>query len=90
MKVCSRWKDLLTITGFILGSSEEQKQRYLERKIKKIRNQIVELNTQIGFISLVKEKGMPAIPNEKSGKTYVKSIEELRECIKIKILKENE
>lgn len=75
---------------FLLGSSDEQKQRYLEGKIKKIRNQIVELNTQIGFISLVKEKGMPAIPNEKIGKTYVKSIEELRERIKIKILKENE
>ncbi|HJD47032.1 MAG TPA: MerR family transcriptional regulator [Candidatus Mediterraneibacter norfolkensis] len=72
----------------LLDVPDEQRQRYLEERMEKIRDKIMELKVQMRFVSLIRDKGIPAAPTEESGKTYVKSIEELREKVRKEIVKE--
>lgn len=64
---------------YLFGLPESQKQRYLEKQMKTLENQIIDLKVQIGFISFVKVRGMPPLPAEGCGKTYLNCIAELRE-----------
>ena len=66
-------KDLLTL-------SEKQKNQYLEKKIRGLRQQIRQLNGQMEFISYVQQNGMLPVPTEKSTeeKTYMDYIAVLR------------
>ena len=45
--------------------------------MKTLENQIIDV--QIGFISFVKVRGMPPLPAEGCGKTYLNCIAQLRE-----------
>lgn len=71
----------------LLKLSDEQKRQYLDRKTDEIRNQIISRHVQIGFILMVKDRGMPAVPEENNGKTYVQCVEELRMQIREKIMR---
>ena len=66
----------------LLKSDKAQKDLYFKKRIEAIRNQIITLKVQMKFISLVQVKEMPAKPDENSGKTYVRRIEELRRKIR--------
>lgn len=66
----------------LLKSDHAQKDVYFRKRIEAIKNQIITLKMQMKFISLVQVKGMPAKPDENSGKTYVRRIEELRRKIR--------
>lgn len=66
----------------LLKSDKAQKDLYFKKRIEAIRNQIITLKVQMKFISLVQVKGMPVKPDENSGKTYVRRIEELRRKIR--------
>ncbi len=52
-------KDLLTL-------SEKQKNQYLEKKIRGLRQQIRQLNGQMEFISYVQQNGMLPVPTEEN------------------------
>lgn len=65
----------------LLKSDNAQKDFYFNRKIEAIKNQILTLKVQMKFISFVQVNGMPEKPEEYSGKTYVKCVEEIREKI---------
>ena len=69
-------------SGSSLKSDKAQKDLYFKKRIEAIRNQIITLKVQMKFISLVQVKEMPAKPDENSGKTYVRAIEELRRKIR--------
>lgn len=66
-------KDLLTL-------SEKQKNQYLEKKIRGLRQQIRQLNGQMEFISYVQQNGMLPVPTEENTveKTYMDHIAVLR------------
>ena len=66
----------------LLKSDHAQKDVYFRKRIEAIKNQIITLKMQMKFISLVQVKEMPAKPDENSGKTYVRRIEELRRKIR--------
>lgn len=66
----------------LLKSDHAQKDVYFRKRIEAIKNQIITLKMQMKFISLVQVRGMPAKPDENSGKTYVRRIEELRRKIR--------
>ena len=66
-------KDLLML-------SEKQKNQYLEKKIRGLRQQIRQLNGQMEFISYVQQNGMLPVPTEENTveKTYMGHIAVLR------------
>ena len=75
---------------YLLVISNSQKKRYLEKRKEAIRKQIIKLKMQMEFVSLVQIYGMPLVPIEGNRKTYMSSIEELREKIRTKVLKGEE
>lgn len=72
----------------LLQLSEEQKKKYLIRQREKIQRQMINLKVQMRVIAFVQVNGFPPKPDKNCGKTYVKSMEELRECMKKEVLKE--
>ena len=72
----------------LLQLSDNQKDTCLKERIDTIRNQIITLQVQMTFISLVRINGMPSKPEEYRGKTYVKYVEEISKKIKREITEE--
>lgn len=62
----------------LLQATDNKKKEYLRRKIEIVRGDIKKREEQIEFISLILGHGIPHMPEESDGMTYVKSIEELR------------
>ncbi|MCI9489523.1 MerR family transcriptional regulator [Lachnospiraceae bacterium 48-42] len=62
----------------LLQATDNKKKEYLRRKIEIVRGEIKKREEQIEFISLILGHGIPQMPEESDGMTYVKSIEELR------------
>lgn len=68
----------------LLLLSENKQEEYLGLRVEKVNSQIRGLEEQKEFISLILKYGMPQIPEENKGMTYVSSIKELREKMKEK------
>lgn len=64
--------------------STEQKRGCLECQKEVVKEQITDLRVITGFVSLVLDHGMPSVPKEDEGLTYVDGIRELREKIRLK------
>jgi len=62
----------------IFGISESEQRKILEQRLHILRSQIEELKEQMEFILLILEGGMPSLPQENQGITYVAKIESLR------------
>lgn len=62
----------------LLQATDNKKKEYLRRKIEIVRGEIKKREEQIEFISLILGHGIPQMPEESDGMTYVKRIEELR------------
>ena len=68
----------------LLLLSENKQEEYLGLRVEKVNSQIRGLEEQKEFISLILKYGMPQIPEENKGMTYVSSIKELRGKMKEK------
>lgn len=68
----------------LLLLSDNKQEEYLGLRVEKVNSQIRGLEEQKEFISLVLKYGMPQIPEEGKGMTYVSSIKELRKKMKEK------
>lgn len=66
----------------LLMLPDDKQEEYLGLRVEKIDNQIEGLEEQKEFISLVLKYGMPQLPKESDGMTYVSSIKELRRRLK--------
>lgn len=62
----------------LLAASDADRKKYLSQRVKTVRNEIGKLQDQAEFISRVLSHGMPQMPGESEGTTYVESIRELR------------
>ena len=71
---------------YLFKLSEEQKQEHLGKRMEEIRRKIIEENVQLEFASMIRKCGIPSPPPENSGKTYINSIKELRNQIRLKIM----
>lgn len=69
----------------LLNLSEEQKEPYIKRQIKRIEDNILIKEVELKFISLVQNGDFPMRPEEGCEKTYKMRIEEMRENIKKKL-----
>lgn len=63
----------------LLGMSENERKRFYKAHIRKIEEEISELEEQKRFISLIIVQGLPQMPEENSDVTYKSRIAELRE-----------
>lgn len=63
----------------IVEGSEEQKKKWLVRRKKAIDEKITEERQKKDVIAFVQKHGIPPLPEEGSGKTYVECIRELRD-----------
>lgn len=72
--------ELKEIRQLLQGSREEQKE-YLGLRIENIRSEIQQLNEHLELISFVLKYGMPRIPEEGEGKTYVEEMDEWKRKI---------
>lgn len=72
--------ELKEIRQLLQGSREEQKE-YLGLRIENIRSEIQQLNEQLELISFVLKHGMPRVPEEGEGKTYVEEMDEWKRKI---------
>lgn len=70
---------------YLLNLSEEQKEQYIKRQIKRIEDNILIKEIELKFISLVQNGDFPMRPEEGCEKTYMMRIEEMRENIKKKL-----
>lgn len=68
----------------LLLLSDNKQEEYLGLRVEKVNSQIRGLEEQKEFISLVLKYGMPQIPEESTGMTYVSSIKELRKKMREK------
>lgn len=59
--------------------SESEKNKFLEFQMRNISNKIEILSQQMNFIAFVLEKGIPEMPEEGTGITFVNKIAELWE-----------
>lgn len=62
----------------ILSASDNKQKEYLRVRMETVRSEISKLNEQINFISFVLTNGIPQVPEEHDGMTYMKSIEEYK------------
>ena len=62
----------------LLASMEDQQAEYLANRINTIRKQMRQLDEQADFISIIQKSGIPPVPTETGGATYVEYIEEMR------------
>ena len=60
----------------IVEGSEEQKKKWLAQREKAIDEKIAEEKYKMDVIAFVQRHGMPPLPEEESGKTYVECIKE--------------
>lgn len=60
----------------IVEGSEEQKKKWLAKREKAIDEKIAEEKYKMDVIAFVQRHGMPPLPEEESGKTYVECIKE--------------
>lgn len=74
----------------LLDFDNAQRDLYFNKRIEAIKKQIITLKIQMKFVSLVQVQGMPLKPEEGSGKTYVRCIEELREKFQKEIMEGEE
>lgn len=71
----------------LLDTTEDQKNLYLNQQKRMIENQIIELKVQIELILMFQKFGIPKVPLENEGVTYLEKIREIKEEIKKEILK---
>ena len=71
----------------LLDATEDQKNLYLNQQRRTIENQIIELKVQIELILMFQKFGVPKVPLENEGVTYLEKIREIKEEIKKEILK---
>lgn len=57
---------------------DNEREEYLGLRVEKVNSQIEGLEEQKEFISFILKYGMPQLPKESNGMTYVSSIKELR------------
>lgn len=69
--------DLKKIKQLLLMSDAERNE-YFRLRIKEIEDRISELKGQLEFISWILTQGMPQMPEESAGITYISRIAELR------------
>ncbi len=62
----------------LLASMEDQQAEYLANRINTIRKQMRQLDEQADFISIIQKSGIPPVPTETGGATYVEYIDEMR------------
>lgn len=74
--------ELKEIRQLLQGFLEEQKE-YLELRIENIRSELHQLNEHLELISFVLKHGMPQVPEEGEGKTYVEEMDEWKRKISI-------
>ena len=72
----------------LLEFSDNQKKICLEQRMEEIKNQVMELKMQMKWILSVQNHGIPPVPIDMSGITYMESIVELREKIKTESMEE--
>lgn len=72
----------------LLEFSDNQKKLYFEQRMEEIKNQVMELKMQMKWILSVQNHGIPPVPIDMSGITYMESIVELREKIKTESMEE--
>lgn len=65
----------------ICSASEDNKKQYFSEKIDKITGQMSALDEQVCLINYVLRVGMPSVPLEIRGDSFVSSIGELRKSI---------
>ncbi len=68
----------------LLLLSDNEQEEYLRLRVEKVNSQVRGLEEQKEFISLVLKYGIPQMPEESKGMTYVSSIKELRKKMKAK------
>lgn len=71
----------------LLDSTEEQKNLYLKQKKEVIEGRIIDLKIQIEFILMLQKYGIPKVPMESEGVTYLEKIKEIKEELKVEILR---
>lgn len=71
----------------LLDSTEEQKNLYLKQQKEMIEGRIIDLKIQIEFILMLQKYGIPKVPMESEGVTYLEKIKEIEEEMKKVILK---
>lgn len=71
----------------LLLLSEEQKEEFLNQRMEILQKEIMDIEVQMGFISLLEKHGMPAVPSEETGLTFTECIMKLKEKIRIEITK---
>lgn len=71
----------------LLDSTEEQKNLYLKQQKEMIEGRIIDLKIQIEFILMLQKYGIPKVPMESEGVTYLEKIKEIKEEMKKVILK---
>lgn len=72
----------------LLEFSDNQKKICLEQRMEEIKNQVMELKMQMKWILSVQNHGIPPVPIDTRGITYMESIVELREKIKTESMEE--
>jgi len=71
----------------LLDSTEEQKNLYLKQKKEVIEGRVIDLKIQIEFILMLQKYGIPKVPMESEGVTYLEKIKEIKEELKVEILR---
>lgn len=77
--------------GYRCSSGENifsgQKNLYLKQQKEMIEGRIIDLKIQIEFILMLQKYGIPKVPMESEGVTYLEKIKEIKEEMKKVILK---
>ena len=73
---------------YLLEFSDNQKNICFEQRMEEIKNQVMELKVQMKWILSVQNHGIPPVPIDMSGITYMESIVELRKKIKTESMEE--
>ena len=71
----------------LLDSTEEQKNLYLKQKKEVIEGRVIDLKIQIEFVLMLQKYGIPKVPMESEGVTYLEKIKEIKEELKVEILR---
>lgn len=71
----------------LLDSTEEQKNLYLKQQKEVIEGRIIDLKIQIEFVLMLQKYGIPKVPMESEGVTYLEKIKEIKEELKVEILR---
>lgn len=79
--------ELKEIKSYLEFPDNRQK-KYFKQRIEEIQNEITKLKVQMRWILSVQNEGIPPIPTDTSENTYIESILELRERMRIESIRE--